>query len=136
MRTTRHAQSGFIREVFWLAVIIGVVALVLLDALALFNNRQASYSNASAAAREAQSVWVQTQSFPQAKQAAQQYLTGHGEKLVAFKTAQHRGEQLPRLRGHGHGARQDLRLQVPRARSRPEALDAARRAAGEHRVDR
>jgi Tfp pilus assembly protein PilV len=95
MRRTRDAQSGFIREVFWLAVVIGVVALVLLDALALFNNRQASYNNASAAAHEAQTVWVQTQSYPQAKLAAQQYLTLHGEKLVAFKTVSAEGNTSP-----------------------------------------
>jgi hypothetical protein len=86
MRRTRHAQSGFIREVFWLAVIIGVVALVMLDALALFNTHQASHSNAATAAREAQAVWLQTQSLEQAKQAAQQFLIRHGEKLVAFKS--------------------------------------------------
>ena len=52
-------QDGFIREVVWLAVIVAVVAVVLLDAMALFNAHQSSHDNASSAAREAQTEYAQ-----------------------------------------------------------------------------
>jgi len=86
MRTApRTRQDGFIREVLWLAVIVGVVAIVLLDALSLFNAHQSSHDKASSAAREAQTEYAQSLNVAQAKLAAQQYLQKSGVTLVTFK---------------------------------------------------
>ena len=79
-------QDGFIREVLWLAVIVAVVAVVLLDALSLFNAHQSSHDNASSAVREAQTEYAQSLNTAQAKLAAQQYLQKSGVTLVAFKS--------------------------------------------------
>lgn len=78
-------QDGFIREVLWLAVIVAVVAVVLLDAMALFNAHQSSHDNASSAAREAQTEYAQSLNVAQAKLAAEQYLDKSGVTLVTFK---------------------------------------------------
>jgi hypothetical protein len=89
MRTARHSgQDGFIREVLWLGLIVAVIAIVLLDAMALFNAHQASHDNAASAVREAETEYAQTSSAAQAKAAAQDYLERTGVKLIAFKTTE------------------------------------------------
>jgi Tfp pilus assembly protein PilV len=86
MRTARRSgQDGFIREVVWLAVIVAVIAVVLLDAMALFNAHQSSHDDAAAAVKEAQTEYAQSVNVAQAKLAAQQYLDKSGVKLVTFK---------------------------------------------------
>lgn len=87
MRRARGTgQDGFIREVVWLAITVAVIAVVLLDAMALFNAHQSSHDDAAAAAREAHTEYAQTVSVAQAKLAAQQYLDRSGVKLVSFKS--------------------------------------------------
>lgn len=87
MRGGRHTgQDGFIREVVWLVVIVGVIAVVLLDALALFNTHQTSHDAAASAVREAQTEYAQSLSVAQAKLAAQDYLRKSGARLVSFET--------------------------------------------------
>ena len=86
MRSARHSgQSGFIREVVWLAVIVGVIAVVMLDAMALFNAHQSSHDEAAAAVREAQTEYAQTTNVAQAKLASEHYLDKSHVQLVAFK---------------------------------------------------
>ncbi len=87
MRGGRHTgQDGFIREVVWLLVIVGVIAVVLLDALALFNTHQKSHDAAASAVREAQTEYAQTLNVARAKQAAQEYLQKSGARLVTFES--------------------------------------------------
>ena len=89
MRKARHGgQDGFIREVVWLAVIVGVIAVVMLDAMALFNAHQSSHDEAAAAVREAQTEYAQTVNVAQAKLAAEQYMEKGAGQLVAFKATE------------------------------------------------
>jgi heme exporter protein D len=86
MRKARlSGQDGFIREVVWLAVIVAVIAVVLLDAMALFNAHQSSHDDAATAVREAETEYAQSMNVAQAKLAAQEYFDKSGVELVAFK---------------------------------------------------
>jgi hypothetical protein len=80
-------QDGFIREILWMALTIAVVAVVLLDALALFNAHQTAHDNARSAALAARQVYAQTSNLAQAQAAAQSTLTGRGDKLISFSTS-------------------------------------------------
>ena len=80
-------QDGFIRQVFWLAVTIAVVAVVLLDAMSLFNAHQSGHDNASAAAQAARNEYSQTSNVTQAQAAAQESLTRSGDKLIKFSSS-------------------------------------------------
>lgn len=79
-------QDGFIREILWVALAIAVVAVVLLDAMALFNAHQSVHDNASTAANAARDEYAQTSSAAQAKAVATQYLAKSGDQLIAFST--------------------------------------------------
>jgi hypothetical protein len=79
-------QDGFIRQVFWLAVTIAIVAVVLLDAMSLFNAHQAGHDNAAAAAVAARNEYSQTSDVTQARMAALASLTKSGDKLIKFST--------------------------------------------------
>jgi hypothetical protein len=80
-------QDGFIREIFWLALCLTILAVVVLDGLALFNAHQSVKGDAQTAAAEAQMVLVQTPDLGAAKLAAQQYLIKSNKTLVAFSSA-------------------------------------------------
>jgi hypothetical protein len=79
-------QDGFIRQIFWLAVTIAIVAVVLLDAMSLFNAHQSGHDNASAAAQAARNEYSQTSDVAQAKAAAQASLTRSDDKLIKFSS--------------------------------------------------
>jgi hypothetical protein len=79
-------QDGFIRQIFWLAVTIAIVAVVLLDAMSLFNAHQSGHDNAAAAAQAARNEYSQTSDVTQAKVAAQASLAKSGDKLIKFST--------------------------------------------------
>jgi heme exporter protein D len=80
----RDHQAGFIREILWLALIVAVVAVVLLDGMALLNARKSAEESAREAAREARVAYSQTQDVDSAAGAASAYLAKAGKKLVAF----------------------------------------------------
>ena len=80
-------QDGFIREILWLALVIAVVAVVLLDALALFNAHQTVHDNASTAAKAARQHYAETSSLAEAEAAAQASLATSGDKLISFSTS-------------------------------------------------
>jgi len=87
MRSARlRRQDGFIREVLWLGLGLAILAIVVLDGLALFSAHQSVKEDARRAAREAETEYVQTQDRAAAKRAAQQYLTKANKKLVAFSS--------------------------------------------------
>ena len=80
-------QDGFIREILWVALAIAVVAVVLLDAMALFNAHQSVHDNASTAANAARDEYAQTTNAAQAEAVANQSLVKSGDKLIKFSTS-------------------------------------------------
>ncbi|MCX6372491.1 MAG: hypothetical protein NTX16_05305 [Actinobacteria bacterium] len=79
-------QDGFIREILWLVVILAVLAVVVLDGLALFSVNQSVKGDADRAAEEAHTEYVQTSDLGAAKLAAEQYLIKSNKKLIAFSS--------------------------------------------------
>jgi hypothetical protein len=77
-------QDGFIREIVWLAVILGILAIVVLDGLAIFTAHQSVKGDAERAAADAHTEFAQTQDLGVAKLAAQQYLIKANKKFIAF----------------------------------------------------
>ena len=86
-RARLRSQDGFIREVIWIAVILGVIGVVILDGMAIFGAYQ-SADDATAAAREASTEYAQSLNVPSAKLAAEQYLTRSGLEMIGFKAVQ------------------------------------------------
>jgi hypothetical protein len=80
-------QDGFIREILWLAVVLAIVAIVVLDGLAIFTAHQSVKGDAERAAVDAHTELVQTSDLGAAKLAAQQYLIKANKKFVAFSSA-------------------------------------------------
>jgi len=80
-------QDGFIREILWLVVVLAVLAVLVLDGLALFSTHQSVKGDADRAAEEAHNEYVQTSDLGAAKLAAQQYLIKSNKKLIAFSSA-------------------------------------------------
>ena len=86
-RSRVRNQDGFIREVIWIAVILGIIAVVILDGMAIFGAYQ-SADDATSAAEEARTEYAQTINVPAAKLAAQQYLDKSDIEMVDFKAVQ------------------------------------------------
>ena len=86
-RARLRGQDGFIREVVWIAVILLVIAVVILDGMAIFSAYQ-SADDATSAAEEARTEYAQTLSVPAAKLAAEQYLDKSGIEMTSFKAVQ------------------------------------------------
>ena len=80
-------QEGFIREILWLALILCILALVVLDGLAIFNAHQSVKGDAERAAEEAFTEFAQSQDLGVAKLAAQQYLIRANKKFIAFSAS-------------------------------------------------
>ena len=80
-------QDGFIREILWLVVVLGILAIVVLDGLAVFTAHQSVTGDARTAAADARTEYAQTLDLAAAKLAAQQYLIKANKKLVAFSSA-------------------------------------------------
>ena len=80
-------QDGFIREILWLVVVLGILAIVVLDGLAVFTANQSVTGDARTAATDARTEYAQTLDLGAAKLAAQQYLIKAHKKLVAFSSA-------------------------------------------------
>ena len=86
-RSRLRSQDGFIREVVWIAVILGVIAVVILDGMAIFGAYQ-SADDAASAAEEARTEYAQTLDVPTAKLAAEQYLAKSDLEMIDFKAVQ------------------------------------------------
>lgn len=87
MGTTRlRAQDGFIREILWLALTIAVIAVVLLDGMALFGTHQGAHDSASQAADEARTEYADSQSITAAKHAAASSVEANGDVMADFAT--------------------------------------------------
>jgi hypothetical protein len=87
LRARSRRQDGFIREILWLALALAILAVVVLDGLAIFTANQSVKGDAERAASEAHSELVQTLDLGAAKLAAQQYLVKSDKKLVGFSSA-------------------------------------------------
>jgi Flp pilus assembly protein TadG len=86
-RSRLRSQDGFIREVIWIAVILGIIAVVILDGMAIFRAYQ-SADDAASAAEEAHTEYVQTLNAPAARLAAEQYLAKSGLEMTDYKAVQ------------------------------------------------
>ena len=80
-------QDGFIREILWLVLSLAILAIVVLDGLAIFTAHQSVKGDSERAAAEAHTEFVQTLDLGAAKLAAQQYLIKANMKLLAFSSA-------------------------------------------------
>jgi hypothetical protein len=88
MSSTRwRAEDGFIREILWLALIALIIAVAVLDGLAIFWANQGVKDDALRAARAAATEYVQTLNPTSAELAAQQALLHSDEKLTDFSIA-------------------------------------------------
>jgi hypothetical protein len=86
-RARLRSQDGFIREVIWIVAILAVIALVILDGMAIFRAYQ-SADDATSAAEEARTEYAQSLNVGAAKLAAQEYLTKSDIEMVGFKAVQ------------------------------------------------
>ena len=85
--TRWRAQDGFIREILWFVLIIVIIAVVVLDGIAIFTANQSVKDGALRAARAAATDYVQTQNPSSAELAAKQGLVRDNETLTGFKVA-------------------------------------------------
>lgn len=96
-------QGGFVRGVIWLGLTVAVVALVLLDGMALFSVRQSTEECAAGAAREARNAYVQTQDVGSAELAAEAYLSKNHKTLADFEAGESTdGSLVFRVTARGH----------------------------------
>ena len=93
-----RSQDGFIREVVWIVVILAIIAVVILDGMAIFNAYQSAGNGSADAAKAGLTEYAQTTNVQAAK--------------LAAATARHqegaRDRQVlggPDLRGRPHGLR-------------------------------
>jgi hypothetical protein len=83
-----RSQDGFIREVVWIVVILAIIAVVILDGMAIFNAYQSAGDTSSDAAQAALTEFAQSQNTSAAKLAAEEHLAKSGLTMVDFKITQ------------------------------------------------
>jgi hypothetical protein len=89
-----HRQDGFIRGVLWLALIVAIAAVALLDGMAVFRAHQSAGDDAATAAREARDTYAVSQDVASAKYAARQYLLRADDRMPLFVTARMPDDKL------------------------------------------
>jgi Flp pilus assembly protein TadG len=87
-RARLRSQDGFIREAIWIFVILTVIAVVILDGMAIFNAYQSAGDSATNAADAARTDYAQTTNAADAKLAADEYLAKKGLEMKGFKAVQ------------------------------------------------
>ena len=87
-RSRQRGQDGFIREAIWIVVILTIIAVAILDGMAIFNAYQSAGDSATNAADAARTEYAQSVSVSAAKLAADAYLSKKGLEMVNFKAAQ------------------------------------------------
>jgi glutathione S-transferase len=87
-RARLRGQDGFIRGVVWIVVILAIIAVVILDGMAIFSAYQSAGDSATNAAEDARTEYAQTLNVPSAKLAAEQYLAKKNLELVDFTAVQ------------------------------------------------
>jgi Flp pilus assembly protein TadG len=83
-----RSEDGFIREVVWIVVILAILAVIILDGMAVFNAHQSVTNTSSDAAQAALTEYAQSQNAAAAKLAAQEQLAKNGLTMVSFKITQ------------------------------------------------
>ena len=79
-----RSQDGFIREVVWIAVILAIIAVVILDGMAIFNAYQSAGNGSADAAKAGLTEYAQTTNVQAAELAAQEHATKKGVEIVKF----------------------------------------------------
>jgi len=79
-----RSQDGFIREVVWIAVILAIIAVVILDGMAIFNAYQAAGDGSAIAARAGLTEYAQTTNVQAAELAARERATRSGVEIAEF----------------------------------------------------
>jgi len=87
-RSRLRGQDGFIREAIWILVILTIIAVAILDGMAIFTAYQSAGDSATNAAEAARTEYAQAVNVPAAKLAADAYLSKKGLEMVAFKAVQ------------------------------------------------
>ena len=88
MRSARlQRQDGFIREVLWVCLVLAVIAVVVLDAIALVAANRSVDDDAATAAREARTEYVDSLDARSAYAAADAYLVRSGVEMTGFSTS-------------------------------------------------
>ena len=87
-RSRLRGQDGFIREAIWILVILTIIAVTILDGMAIFSAYQSAGDSATNAADAARTEYAQSISVPAAKLAADAYLSKKGLEMVGFKATQ------------------------------------------------
>jgi hypothetical protein len=82
--TRWRGQDGFVREILWMALVIVVIAVIVLDGIAIFSAHQTVKDEAAQAARAASTEYVQSPSPDSARLAALGELQGNNLRLTHF----------------------------------------------------
>lgn len=85
-RRSLRQENGFIREILWVALVVAVLAVVVLDGMSIFRANQAAGNDAARAANEARNVYTQTVDLGAAELAAKTYLEKSGCTMTSFNT--------------------------------------------------
>ena len=83
-RSRLRGQDGFIREAIWIVVILTIIAVTILDGMAIFSAYQSAGDSATNAADAARTEYSQSVNVPAAKLAAAAYLSKKGLEMVDF----------------------------------------------------
>ncbi len=95
MRRRRlREEDGFIREILWVALGVAILAIVVLDGMAIFRANEAASNDAARAANEARIVYSETTDLGAARQAAEGYLERSGHTMSSFDTRRNLEGQL------------------------------------------
>ncbi len=88
MRGSRlQRQDGFIREILWVCLVLAILAVVVLDAIALIAANRSVDDDAARAAREARTEYVDSLDERAAHAAADAYLVRSGVEMTGFSTS-------------------------------------------------
>jgi hypothetical protein len=79
-----RSQDGFIREVVWIVVILAIIAVVILDGMAIFNAYQSAGGGSSDAAKAGLTEYAQSTNMTAAKLAAEERAAKGGLEIVEF----------------------------------------------------
>lgn len=80
-------QDGFVREVLWLALIVAVAALVVLDAMALLAAYRSTEDAAGAAALAARNTYFETQDVAAAERSAKASVAKNDKQFIGMDTS-------------------------------------------------
>ena len=75
-----RSQDGFIREVVWIVVILAIIAVVILDGMAIFNAYQSAGNGSADAAEAGLTEYAQTTNVQAAELAAQAARQQEGDR--------------------------------------------------------